>query len=84
MGGGEAITVKSSDGVHPDVSDIFFNSDHSDIVPAKNEKEEKDHLGYSVEGLKAKATQFVESLKRIGAQHIPDVPALIKDFHDRH
>ena len=84
MGGGEAPGSNNPTGVHPDVSDMFFNADHTDIVPAKGEKEEKDHLGYSVEGLKAKATQFVESLKRMGASHVPDVGALIKDFHDRH
>lgn len=83
MGGGD--TPKSEPtGVHPDVSDMFFNSDHSDIVPNKKEKVETDDLGYSVEGLKAKASSFCESLKRIGAQHVPDVHALIEDFKKRH
>ena len=84
MSGGEASTDQKPTGVHPDVSDMFFNSDHSDIVPSKKEAVEKDDLGYSVEGLKAKASNFIESLKRIGAQHVPDVHALIKDFRDRH
>ena len=70
--------------VHPDVSDMFFNADHADIIPEKREKVETDDLGYSIEGLKVKAHSFVESLKRIGAQHVPDVHALIEDFKKRH
>lgn len=75
---------KASETVHPDVSDMFFNSDHSDIIPQKKSGEETDHLGYSVEGLKAKAGSFVESLKRMGSNVVPSVEGLIKDFRDRH
>lgn len=70
--------------VDGDVSDMFFNSNHEDIIPAKKDKVETDHLGYSVDGLKAKASGFVESLKRMGANAVPTVEGLIKDFHRRH
>jgi len=41
-------------------------------------------LGYVPEKLHQRASAFVESLKRIGAHHVPDVKALLEDFQKRH
>lgn len=88
MGGGDAPTSKPThEHVHEDVSDLFFNADHSDIKtdrPPTVETTDHDHLGYQIEGLKRKAAEFIGSLERIGAQFVPTVEGLIKDFHKRH
>lgn len=66
-------------GVNADISDLFFNSDHSNCETHAG----RQFIGYDPEKLADEAGQFIKALLRIGVQYVPTVEDLCNDFRGR-
>ena len=74
---GEATAIPHVDA---DISDMFFNLDHSDAVT-------KDHagnfVGWDRATMRRQAKWFVETIESISYREPPSVDAILADFYGR-